>query len=36
VVFGGSIPGLAWHDFMSGALENVPVVDFPVDGYSAG
>jgi penicillin-binding protein 1A len=27
-VFGGSIPALIWHDFMSGALANVPVAAF--------
>jgi penicillin-binding protein 1A len=28
-VYGGTIPALIWHDFMSGALAGVPVVNFP-------
>jgi penicillin-binding protein 1A len=28
-VFGGSLPAQIWHDFMSGAVENLPVQDFP-------
>jgi penicillin-binding protein 1A len=28
-VFGGSIPAMTWHDFMSGALTGVPVRPFP-------
>ena len=27
-VFGGTIPAQAWHDFMTQALQNVPVTDF--------
>ena len=27
-VYGGTIPALIWHDFMSGALRNAPVLDF--------
>jgi penicillin-binding protein 1A len=29
-VYGGTIPAAIWHDFMSRALANVPVQDFPV------
>jgi penicillin-binding protein 1A len=29
-VFGGSIPALIWHDFMSSALADEPVEEFPV------
>jgi penicillin-binding protein 1A len=28
-VFGGSLPATIWREFMTGALENVPVEDFP-------
>jgi penicillin-binding protein 1A len=28
-VFGGSLPAQIWHDFMAGAVANLPVVDFP-------
>jgi len=28
-VFGGSIPALVWHDFMTGTLAGVPVRDLP-------
>jgi penicillin-binding protein 1A len=28
-VFGGSIPAMTWHDFMSGALTGVPIRPFP-------
>ena len=28
-VFGGSLPATIWREFMTGALENRPVVDFP-------
>src|SRR5207247_5702671 len=28
-VFGGSIPAEIWHDFMQGALKDVPPKDFP-------
>jgi penicillin-binding protein 1A len=28
-VYGGTIPASIWHDFMSSALANVPVQDFP-------
>ena len=27
-VYGGTIPALAWHDFMAAALANVPVEQF--------
>jgi len=27
-VYGGTIPALIWHDFMSGALAHTPVLDF--------
>jgi penicillin-binding protein 1A len=35
-VFGGSIPALIWHDFMTAALTNVPAATFPtpdLNGY---
>jgi len=28
-VFGGSLPARIWHDFMAGAVANLPVKDFP-------
>ncbi len=33
-VFGGSIPALIWHDFMSSALAGRPVLDFPTPDFS--
>jgi membrane peptidoglycan carboxypeptidase len=38
-VYGGTIPALIWHDFMSEATENMPVKDFAepsFEGYSLG
>ena len=36
-VFGGSLPATIWREFMSGALENVPVEDFPTpETWSVG
>jgi penicillin-binding protein 1A len=38
-VYGGTIPALIWHDFMSVATDNMKVVDFPqpsFEGYTAG
>jgi penicillin-binding protein 1A len=38
-VFGGTIPALIWHDFMSQATANMPVKDFAepsFEGYSLG
>jgi membrane peptidoglycan carboxypeptidase len=38
-VYGGTIPALIWHDFMSQATENMPVKDFAepsFEGYSLG
>jgi penicillin-binding protein 1A len=34
VVFGGSIPALIWHDFMSAALAHVPVQQFAAPDFS--
>ena len=38
-VFGGTIPALIWHDFMTEALAGRPVLDFhepSLEGYTAG
>jgi penicillin-binding protein 1A len=38
-VFGGTIPALIWHDFMSQAMAGLPVEDFPepsLQGYTVG
>ena len=32
-VFGGSIPALIWHDFMSEATEGMPVLDFATPSF---
>ena len=32
-VFGGSIPAMIWHDFMTEALANVPPAQFPVPSF---
>jgi penicillin-binding protein 1A len=34
-VFGGSLPAEIWHEFMSGAVANLPVVDFPQPDFSS-
>ena len=33
-VFGGSLPAEIWHDFMAGAVGNLPVRDFPQPSFS--
>ena len=33
-VFGGSLPALIWHDFMSQALVNVPPANFPTPSFA--
>jgi len=38
-VFGGTLPALIWHDFMTAATANMPVKDFPTPsfaGYTGG
>jgi len=38
-VYGGTIPALIWHDFMSQATENLPIKDFAqpsFEGYTLG
>ncbi|HYU58058.1 MAG TPA: PBP1A family penicillin-binding protein [Actinomycetota bacterium] len=38
-VTGGSIPALIWHDFMTVAMQGMPIVDWPepsFDGYNVG
>jgi penicillin-binding protein 1A len=32
-VYGGTIPALIWHDFMTAATRGMPVVDFPAVSY---
>jgi membrane peptidoglycan carboxypeptidase len=32
-VFGGTIPALIWHDFMTDVTEGMPVVGFPSVSY---
>ena len=33
-MFGGTIPALIWHDFMSQAMSGKPVVDFATPSFS--
>ena len=33
-VFGGTLPALIWHDFMTAATQNMPVKDFPTPSFS--
>jgi penicillin-binding protein 1A len=38
-VYGGTIPAAIWHDFMTVAMQGLPVESFPVpsfDGYTIG
>jgi penicillin-binding protein 1A len=34
-VYGGTIPAMIWHDFMTDATEGMPVEDFPAVSYEA-
>ena len=34
-VYGGTFPAHTWHDFMSGAVGNLPVLDFTPPNYAA-
>ena len=35
-VFGGTLPAEIWHNYMSGAVGNLPVKDFPTPDYNGG
>jgi penicillin-binding protein 1A len=35
-VFGGTLPAEIWHNYMSGAVANLPVKDFPTPDYNGG
>ncbi|HEU5244483.1 MAG TPA: transglycosylase domain-containing protein [Gaiellaceae bacterium] len=35
-VFGGTLPAEIWHDYMSGAVANLPVKSFPTPDYNGG
>ena len=35
-VFGGTLPAKIWHNYMSGAVANLPVKGFPTPDYNGG